>query len=220
MTERATDQNRRIESVVRIGVINAVDHARPAARVKSGDILTDWLPWREGRAGDTRDWDPPTVGEQCLLLSPSGETAAGIILTGINCDAHPAPSNDPNKTLRLWKDGARLEYDHGAHEYLLDVPVGGKITLHIGSTTLVLENGKATLTTQVVEVTAPISTFIGNVAINGTLAVNGAGGAGGGDATFKGSIHTTEDVVAGTISLQEHVHGGIQTGGSDTDKPK
>jgi hypothetical protein len=38
-------------------------------------------------------------------------------------------------------------------------------------------------------------------------------------ASFNGKITTTGDVVAGTISLQEHVHGGVQTGSADTGVP-
>jgi phage baseplate assembly protein gpV len=38
-------------------------------------------------------------------------------------------------------------------------------------------------------------------------------------ATFNGNITTTGDVVAGTISLQEHVHGGVETGGDETGVP-
>jgi len=37
--------------------------------------------------------------------------------------------------------------------------------------------------------------------------------------TVNGAIHTTGDVVAGSISLQTHVHGGVQTGGGDTGSP-
>ena len=38
-------------------------------------------------------------------------------------------------------------------------------------------------------------------------------------ATFNGTITTTGDVIAGTISLEEHVHGGVMTGGGNTGGP-
>lgn len=38
-------------------------------------------------------------------------------------------------------------------------------------------------------------------------------------ATFNGTITTTGDVVAGSISLDSHVHTGVQTGGGDTGGP-
>jgi len=37
-----------------------------------------------------------------------------------------------------------------------------------------------------------------------------------GDVTINGTLHTTGDTVAGSVSLQQHVHGGIQPGGANT----
>lgn len=38
-------------------------------------------------------------------------------------------------------------------------------------------------------------------------------------ATFNGTITTTDDVIAGSISLRGHVHGGVTAGGGDTGGP-
>jgi phage baseplate assembly protein gpV len=43
----------------------------------------------------------------------------------------------------------------------------------------------------------------GTISITGTVMVNG-------------TIHATGDVTAGMISMEQHVHGGVQTGGGDT----
>ena len=51
---------RLIHNLIRLGTIAEVDHARARVRVQSGELLTNWLPWIEARAGTTRDWDPPT----------------------------------------------------------------------------------------------------------------------------------------------------------------
>ena len=37
-----------------------------------------------------------------------------------------------------------------------------------------------------------------------------------GTVMVTGTIHATGDVTAGTISVQQHVHGGVQTGGGNT----
>ncbi|MDR1349369.1 MAG: phage baseplate assembly protein V, partial [Zoogloeaceae bacterium] len=85
------DLSRRLESMIRIGRVVAVDPAAARCRVKSGELETEFLPWLERRMGETRDWDPPTIGEQVMVLSPSGEVAGGIVLTGIPSDASPPP---------------------------------------------------------------------------------------------------------------------------------
>jgi phage baseplate assembly protein V len=141
------DINRRLESIVRLGKVSAVDHAAGKCRVKSGGITSGWLPWIERREGTTNDWDPPTVGEECLLLSPSGETASGVVLTGIPSALYPLPSHDENRHARRYPDGATIQYNHAAHRYSIDVPDGGAIVLTIGATTLTLTGAGVTLAT-------------------------------------------------------------------------
>ncbi|WP_353177338.1 phage baseplate assembly protein V [Salinisphaera sp. T5B8] len=57
----------------------------------------------------------PTNGKQCMLFSPGGDPATGLIVTGIFSNTHPAPSDDPNLCRRTYPDGAVIEYDHAAH---------------------------------------------------------------------------------------------------------
>lgn len=139
--------SRQIENLIRIGTVLAVDHAAVRCRVKSGRLETGWLRWHTPRAGETRTWNPPTVGEQAVVLSPSGEPANGIVFYGFNCDAHPAPSSSPNAHVTDYPDGGVVTYDHGTHEYRLSVPDGGRIVLTIGATTLELRGDGTTLTT-------------------------------------------------------------------------
>lgn len=106
------DLSRLIENLIRTGTIAEVDHYNKRCRVQSGQLKTDWLPWIAGRAGTTKTWSPPTIGEQCMIFSPSGEPANGIVLTGLYSDSNAAPSSSPNKELMTLPDGGRIEYDH------------------------------------------------------------------------------------------------------------
>src|SRR5690554_6174321 len=110
---------RLIHNLIRLGTIAEVDHSRARVRVQSGTLLTNWLPWIEARAGTTRTWSPPTVGEQVVVLSPGGDPAAGIVLTGLYQQAHPAPSHNANVIGRWLPDGTRVEYDHNSHTLTL-----------------------------------------------------------------------------------------------------
>ncbi|MET3516472.1 phage baseplate assembly protein V, partial [Pseudacidovorax sp. 1753] len=69
------DVLRKLENLVRTGTIAEVRHELPGAlvRVQIGKNLTDWRPYHDLRAGNTRTWNPPTVGEQVTLLSPDGD---------------------------------------------------------------------------------------------------------------------------------------------------
>ncbi|MDR2925889.1 MAG: phage baseplate assembly protein V [Azoarcus sp.] len=154
------EQNRRLESVLRFGTVAAVDFASqpPLCRAQSGGLTTDWLRWMTPRAGNVREWLPPTVGEECLIFSPSGETDAGAILSGLFNDARPAPEKDGFVTARHWDDGAVERYDQATHGYLLDVPAGGSITLRIGGSFMVMTQNSITLAALADELGVSLST--------------------------------------------------------------
>ena len=79
--------------VLRLGVVASVDLVWATCTVESGGVVTGPLPWVAWRAGGLRVWAPPSVGEQCLVLSPEGDLGNGIVLPGLYCDAFPAPSD-------------------------------------------------------------------------------------------------------------------------------
>jgi phage baseplate assembly protein V len=141
------EAERRGTNHVMAGSIASVDLAAGRARVEFDEDgwTSDALPWIEVRAGALRTWSPPTVGEQVLVLSPSGEPAAGFILRGIFSTAFPAPSADANLTRLIWADAARDDYDHVAHERTIELPAAGRLVLKVGGSTLTIEDGTITL---------------------------------------------------------------------------
>lgn len=106
--------SRRLENMIRIGTIAEIDHAARRVRVNSGELTTDWLKWRAVRAGSTLTWEPPTIGEQVMILSPSGELANGIVIPSIYSDAHDAPDSSPNTHVTQYPDGAVVSYNHAS----------------------------------------------------------------------------------------------------------
>lgn len=145
-----TDLLRRLENLIRLGTIAAVDHQAARCTVKSGGLSIPNLPWLALRAGDSSDWDPPTVGEQCILVAPSGEPAQGVALVGLYSQQRPAPANSANVRRRTYPDGAVIDYDHASHTLSATLPAGGKANL-----------------------TAPGGvTILGNVDITGTVTVS------------------------------------------------
>lgn len=65
----------------------------------------------------------------------------------------------------------------------------------------------------ITQITSPETTISGHVTVKGGLNVSGGSGA-----QVDGTISASGDITAGTISVQNHVHGGVQSGGSTTDK--
>ncbi len=173
------DLRRRLDNMIRPGTIHVVDHEQARCRVKSGALLTQWLPWFSRHAGSVRDWSPPTVGEQCVIISPSGELAAGFVLVGLNSGSFPAPSSNQVLDSRTYADGTWMGYDMGRKEMTVIMTAGGK---------------------QILQIPAGIEIQ--------------------GDVTITGTVTVSEDVIAGGISLVEHVHGGVQGGSSTTGAPQ
>lgn len=182
---------RMLENLIRFGTIADVQMKPPRVRVKTGELLTGWLPWLAMRAGSDQDWDPPTIDEQVILFSPSGQLSNGIALTGIYSTANPANGNREGLHRRTYRDGTVIEYDSVAH-HLNAVLADG------GTTNLVSTGG--------ITIVGPIThqgdyTHIGNQTVIGTVTVS-------------------DDVVAAGISLVKHTHGGVMPGGSVTGAPQ
>ena len=186
-----TDLTRRLDNLIRIGTIAAVDLQAARCTVKTGGLSVPNLPWGALRAGASSDWDPPTVGEQCILLSPSGEPAQGIALIGLYSQQRPAPSNSANLRRRKYPDGAVIDYDHATHTLTATLPEGGKAKL-------VAPGG--------LHIIGPI-THEGDYTQTGSQHVTG-------------TVQVSGDVIAGDISLVSHVHGGVQGGPSNTGAPQ
>lgn len=129
MIREILELSRRMSNMILPGVVKEVDHEKALVRVQSGDLETEWLPFFQRRTWNTIDWDPPSVGEPCLVLSPGGELAAGFVLAGLYSEAQPAPSQDPNTTMRKFSDEMTYSYDLGTHTLTLTRASGLKLQI-------------------------------------------------------------------------------------------
>ncbi|MDV7875585.1 phage baseplate assembly protein V [Pseudomonas aeruginosa] len=183
--------SRMIENLIRLGTIAAVDHAAQRVRVLTGDLLTGWLPWASPRAGADREWNAPTLNEQVLLFSPSGQTANGVVLTGLFSDLIP-PNGDRDALHRTtYRDGAVIEYDSAAHHLRAVLPAAG-------TTELISDGGIR---------------IVGDITHQGDYIQTG-------NQTVTGKVTVSDDVIAKGISLVGHTHGGVIPGGATTGKPQ
>jgi phage baseplate assembly protein V len=124
-----TELTRRLENLIRAGTIAELDPEKPRCRVKTGGLLTGWLPFFALRAGEDSDWDPPSIDEQCLVLSPSGNPTHGFVIFGLYSDRFPAPDNVSTRRRRRYRDGAVVDYDTATHTLTATLPEGGKVEL-------------------------------------------------------------------------------------------
>jgi phage baseplate assembly protein V len=125
---RIAELERRLEILLRPGVVSEADYRKARGKVKSGEMETGWIPWLTNRAAGDIDWWAPEVGEQVLVLSPGGDPAQAIMLPALYQQAYPAPSADENVRRVEFADGTTVEYDREAH--LLNVICVGSIEVH------------------------------------------------------------------------------------------
>lgn len=102
---------RMLRNMIRTGVIVEIDLIAGRCRVQTGGIYTDWLQWLTHRAGGSRTWWAPSVGEQVLILAVGGELDTAFVLPGIFSDGHPAPSASADAYHVTFPDGAVIEYE-------------------------------------------------------------------------------------------------------------
>ena len=181
---------RLLENLIRFGVIAAVQMVPPRVKVKTGELTTAWLPWLAVRAGSDREWDPPTLDEQVILLSPSGQLANGVVITGLPSDHVPANGDRAGLHRRTYADGAVIEYDSVAHHLNATLPDSG-------TTSLVSKGG---------------INIIGPINHQGDYNQTG-------NQNVVGRVDVSEDVVAAGISLVEHPHGNVKFGDDQSGGP-
>lgn len=123
----SAELHRRLENLIRFGTIKAIYPDQPftTVTVTIGAITTGKLRFLTLRAGKTKTWDPPSVGEEVMVLSPSGVLEMGVAIAGFNNQDNPSPSDDPNKTIRVFEDGCLLSYDIKNHHLEAVLPEGG-----------------------------------------------------------------------------------------------
>lgn len=191
--------SRQLANMLRVGTVAEVRSKPTAAcRVKSGELLTQWLPWISTRAGGkrARTWWAPRVGEQCVVLSPGGEMTQGLVLLGLYSDAF-APGSDKLEALRVdLSDKEYFEHDgHGSATLKitqkLTLDVGEGLDLKVGSTRISMSTDRIVLE------------------------------AGGGRAVLSAEgLRGTPDVFADSISGKTHVHDKVRGGVDKSGKPQ
>ncbi|MHC8326020.1 phage baseplate assembly protein V [Pseudomonas sp. LB1P83] len=182
---------RLIENLIRYGTIAEIQMKPPRVRVETGKLTTGWLPWIAVGAGADKEWDPPTLGEQIILFSPSGQLGNGVVLAGIFSDHSPANGERAGLHRRTYRDGAVIEYDSITHRLNAALPEGA-------TSKLISQGG--------IHIVGPI-THEGNYTQTGNQ-------------TITGKVTVSVDVVAANISLVKHPHGGVMSGSGITGQPQ
>lgn len=196
MNEQISEILRLLRNLIRIGTVSEVNLDDALCRVDTGQNTTGWLHWLTARAGKTRTWNAPSVGEQVLILCLGGELDTGFVLPGIFSDASPAPSASADALHWSFPDGAVIEYE----------PETGALIAAGIQTATIKAAVKILFDSPEVECTAHLKAKTFDFSEGGKMT---------GDVEHSGGKLASNGVI-----VDDHDHGGVQRGGSRTDGPK
>ena len=145
------EHQRRLHNIATIGTVIEIDADAALMRLAVGDNETDWLSIPTIAAGMVSVWRCPSISEQFLLVSPSGELANAIPVVSLYSDHNPSPSTDPNEIRIRYNDTDFCSID----------VVNSQLTMHVSQIT----NQAAT---NIVWDT-PSATLTGDLQVNGSI---------------------------------------------------
>lgn len=166
------EAERRIANLIQFGTVMEVA-AAGRARVQIGELLTAPLYWLSPRMKNRRDWHPPAVGEQVLVLCHNGDPAQGVIVASLGSTANPNPSDNPRIFKTVYSDGTFVQIDLDTHE--MSIGCAGDVSVNAAGNVTVATLASLSATAALsAEVTAPAIKLTGAVEIAGPLNVTGA----------------------------------------------
>lgn len=190
-----SELGRQMANLVRVGKVVELDEANARVKVSTAGLTTDWLPWGAGRAGKTRQWSPPQVGEQVILASPYGDLGQAAVIGSMFSDDNPAPATSKNQETTVFPDGSTVDYNSATNTLTLTVSGAGNVVVNCQVATV-----KAATS---VTLDTPLTHCTGAVTVDGVLTYKGGlvGSGGATTATITGDVAVTGNITAGgTVS--------------------
>lgn len=192
MNTQLTEIMRLITNLIRTGTVSDVDTVNWLCRVKTGDLETNWINWLTFRAGKTRTWWQPSVGEQVVLMSLGGNLETAFALPAIYSDAFPPPDYSENGSTTVFNDGGWFQYEPDTGQLLIK---------NIKSVRIEAADGIQLITDQ-------LGVDASQMLINSETVMNGAVTQGGDDMSSNGVV------------VDKHKHGGVKSGGDTSGGPQ
>ena len=191
MNAQLTEIMRLITNLIRTGTVTEVDRDNWLCRVKTGNLETNWINWLTLRAGNSRTWWKPSVGEQVVLFSLGGNLETAFALPAVYSNQFPPPSDSEDGSVTEYPDGGWFEYE----------PETGRWYVR-GIKSMVIEAAdNVTFKTQNFVVEAETTR------INSNMVINGAVNQGGGSMDSNG------------IVVDDHAHNKVKSGGDTSGGP-
>ncbi|WP_208595944.1 phage baseplate assembly protein V [Desulfonatronovibrio hydrogenovorans] len=152
----------------------------------------------------------PLSGAEGIALSVGG-VREHLALVAVDDRRHRKTGLQPGEVAMYTDEGDEIVFKRGR---VISVKAGSALQVEAPGVDVDCETAKVSASGSV-EADTPLFTVTGKLVVQGGMEVSGGDGA-----QVQGGFHATKDIVAGNISLQNHVHGGVETGGATTEGPQ
>lgn len=198
-----SEMGRQMANIIRIGTVAELDPATARVKVSTSGLTTDWLPWSASRAGNTRTWSPPRVGEQVIIASPFGDMGQAAVIGSLFSDSKPAPATSQDHETTVYPDGSTVDYNSASNTLTVTVAGAGNVVINCKQATINAETS--------VTLDTPATHCTGNLQVDGALSFGGGmtGSGGGTTAVIDGNVQ-----VNGNLNASGQVTDGNGDGGA------
>ena len=147
------DLQHRLSQLVALGTVVETDYEKARVKVTIGEWTSTWLPWITSRASNDISWWALEIGEQVMVISPSGDMAQGVVIGSIYQQQEEQQlisdiAVEQRQSIHRvkYQDGTTIEYDREKH--LLKADVKGDVELLVEKNVTATVTGDVAMTVQ------------------------------------------------------------------------
>ena len=111
-TMNTTKINRQIQNLIRIGTIVAVDHAAKQLKIKSGELVTNWIDCSAEIGRNYTRSRTQRLKTQVILSCPAGDPAQAMIIAMLFNNDIKSPPTDSDIDLIAFDNDSYIEHHH------------------------------------------------------------------------------------------------------------
>ncbi len=205
---------------LRFGTVVGVEGGSARVRLEDGKkMVSAPLPTLQRRVLKDQEIKLPDDGEPVAVLFSGQGLEAGVVLGACYSSAVSDPQQERQLEYSRFSDGSVIFYDRAAHKLFAHVEGDAEIETK-GTITAKAQKDILAESATSITLRAPTITLAGLLRVTDKDGKPGSGELLGNYRILRGRLDVPDDdVTAGDVSVRQHIHDGVESGPSTTDKP-